>query len=125
MISKFADDTKIGNSIITDHDRMNLQEDLRMISKWSQRWEIPFNVNKCHILQVGARNKKFEYEMNDTKRERVQCVKDLGVTVASSLKFSQQCKDAVGKASRMLDFINRNLSFKNKGVIHRLRLCIY
>ncbi len=28
FISKFADDTKIGNSIITD-DRMSLQEDLR------------------------------------------------------------------------------------------------
>ncbi len=32
FISKFADDTKIGNSIITDHYRMNLQEDLRKIS---------------------------------------------------------------------------------------------
>ncbi len=58
FISKFADDTKIGNSIITDHDRMRLQEDLRKISEWSQRWDMPFNVNKCHILQVGTRNKK-------------------------------------------------------------------
>ncbi len=46
FISKFADDTKIGNSIITDHDRMSLQEDLRNISNWSQRWKMPFNVNK-------------------------------------------------------------------------------
>ncbi len=58
FISKFADDTKIGNSIITDHDRMSLQDDLRKISEWSQRWEMPFNVNKCHILQLGTRNKK-------------------------------------------------------------------
>ncbi len=29
FISKFADDTKIGNSIITEHDRVGLQEDLR------------------------------------------------------------------------------------------------
>ncbi len=35
--SKFADDTKIGNSIITDHDRMSLQKDLRKISEWFQR----------------------------------------------------------------------------------------
>ncbi len=52
FISKFVDDTQIGNSIITDHDRMGLQDDLRKISDWSQRWEMPFNVNKCHILQV-------------------------------------------------------------------------
>ncbi len=58
FISKFADDTKIGNSIITDHDRMTLQEDLRKISDWSQRWEMPFNINKFHILQLGTRNKK-------------------------------------------------------------------
>ncbi len=79
----FADDTKIGNSIITDQDRMILQEDLRKISEWSQRWEMPFNINKCHILQVGTRNKKIEYEMNGTKLESVQCVKELGVSVAS------------------------------------------
>ncbi len=58
FISKFADDTKIGNSIITDQDRISLQEDLRKISEWSQRWEMPFNVNKCHILQVSTINKK-------------------------------------------------------------------
>ncbi len=55
--------------------------------------------------------------MNDIKLESVQCVKDLGVTIASSLKFSQQCKDAAGKANRMLGFINRNFSFKNKAEI--------
>ena len=63
FISKFADDTKIGNSIITDRDRMSLQDDLRKISEWSERWEMPFNVNKCHILPVGTRNQKSEYEM--------------------------------------------------------------
>jgi hypothetical protein len=117
FISKFADDTKIGNSIITDHDRISLQEDLNKISEWSHRWEMPFNVNKCHILQVGTRNQKFNYEMSGVKLESVHCIKDLGVTIASSLKFSQQCKDAAGKANRMLGFINRSFSFKNKDVI--------
>ncbi len=55
--------------------------------------------------------------MNGTKIESVQCVKDLGVTIAFSLKFSQQCKEAAGKANRMFGFINRNFSFKNKDVI--------
>ncbi len=55
--------------------------------------------------------------MNGTKLESVQCVKDLGVPVVSSLKFSKQCKDAAGKANRMLGFVNRNVSFKTKDVI--------
>ncbi len=58
IISKFVDDRKIGISIITNHGWMSLQEDLRKISEWSQRWKMSFNVNKCHILQVGTRNKK-------------------------------------------------------------------
>ncbi len=114
FISKFADDTKLGNSVITDCDRMSLQEALRKISEWSQRFEMPFNVKKCQILQVGTRNQKCEYEMNGTKLEGEQCVTDLGVTNASRIKFSQQCKDATGKVNRMLGFINRNISFKKQ-----------
>ncbi len=37
-ISKFADDTKIGNSVLTDEDRQSLQEDLHKILAWSDRW---------------------------------------------------------------------------------------
>ncbi len=83
---------------------MSLQEVLRKISEWPQRWEMLFNVNKCHILQVGTRNQKFDYEMRASKIDSVQCVKDFGVTFASSHKFCQQCKDAAGKANRMLAF---------------------
>ncbi len=78
---------------------------------------MPFNVNKCHILQVGTRNQKLEYEMNGTKLENVQCFKDRGVKILSSLKFSQKCKDSPGKANRMMGFINRIFCFKNKDVI--------
>ncbi len=78
---------------------------------------MPFNVNKCHVLQVGTRNQNFDFEMNGTKIESVQCLKDLGDAIASSLKFCQQCKEAAGQANRMCGFINRNFSFKNKNVI--------
>ncbi len=47
----------------------------------------------------------------------VQRVKDVGVTIASSLKFSEQCKEAAGNANRMMGFINRIFSFKNKDAI--------
>ncbi len=102
---------------MTARDRLNLQEDLRKISQWSERWEMPFSVNKCHILHVGTRNQKFDYEMNGVKLASVQCVRDLGVSIASNLKFSRQWKDAAGKANKMLDVINRNFSFKNKDII--------
>ncbi len=55
--------------------------------------------------------------MNGTKLESVQCIKDLGVMIAPSLKQSQRCKDAAGKTNTNLGFINRNFSFKKKDVI--------
>ncbi len=67
---------------------------------------MPFNVSKCHILQEGTRNQNYECEMSGVKLESAQCVKDLGVTVASNLKFSLHCKEAACKGNRMLGFIN-------------------
>ncbi len=53
--SKFVDDTKMGNLVLTDEDGQSLQEDLHKISAWSDRWEMPFNVDKCQVLQVGTK----------------------------------------------------------------------
>ncbi len=55
--------------------------------------------------------------MGGVKLESVHCVKDLGVTITSNLKFSQHCKEAACKANKMLGFINKNFSFKNKDII--------
>ncbi len=40
-----------------DRARMSLQKGLRKISEWSEKWEKPFNVNKCHILQIVRETK--------------------------------------------------------------------
>ncbi len=75
FIPKYAVDMKIENSIIDDRERLNLLENLRKISEWFERWEMPFIVNKYHILQVGTRNQKFDYEINSVKTDSIQCIK--------------------------------------------------
>ncbi len=62
-ISKLINEKKIGNSIMDDYDRLSLQKDLKKISDWSEKREMPFNVNKSHILLVSTRNQKYDYEM--------------------------------------------------------------
>ncbi len=66
---------------------------------------------------MGTRNLKYDYEISDEKLESVHCVKDLGVTISSNLKFSHQSKAAAGKANRKLGFIKKNFSFKDKDII--------
>ncbi len=75
---------------------------------------MPTNATSCKQAQEIKKN---EYEINGNKLESVQFVKDLGVSVASRLKLSQQCKDAAGKANRMLVFINRNILSKTRDEI--------
>ncbi len=120
LISKFADDTKIGNSVLTDEDRQSLQEGLHESSAWSDGWEMVYNVDMCQVLQVGARNMKFDYEMRGVKLRSVQYVKDMAIKIASNLKFSPQCIDAANKANRMVGFIKKKNLLKNRYVILRL-----
>ncbi len=55
--------------------------------------------------------------MSGVKLESVQYVQNLGVTIASNLKFSQKWKDAAGESSRMLALISKFFSFKNEDII--------
>ncbi len=69
-------------------------------------------MNKCQILQVGSRNIKNDYEMCDIKIKSVHSVKDLGVTAASNLMFSQQCNESVKKANRVKGMMRKNSRIK-------------
>ncbi len=86
FITKFPDDTKIGNVVLSEGDRRIRREDLHKISDWSVKCEMPFSLNKCQILQVGSRTIKNDHEMRGVKPKSVHFVKDLNVTVTSNLK---------------------------------------
>ncbi len=64
------DDTKICNAGLSG-DRRSLQEDLRKISDWSVKCEMPFNINKSQILQAGSRNMKEDYVICGVKIKSV------------------------------------------------------
>ncbi len=78
---------------------------------------IAFYIKKCQNLQVESRYIKNDSEMWGVEFKSILSVKDLVVTVASNLKFSQQCNESVKKANRMMSLIERNFSFKNKDVV--------
>ncbi len=45
------------------------------------------NTEKCHVLQIRTKNKKYSYEMCGVRLKRVQCAEDLGAKIKSNLKF--------------------------------------
>ncbi len=86
-IKKSTDNAKISNSVLTDEDREIPKVDLHKISAWYDTWKMPFNIDKCHVLQAGKRNQKFDHDTCDAKLKSLQCVTDLGVKIASNLSL--------------------------------------
>jgi hypothetical protein len=44
ILRKFADDTKLGKTVVTETDRDELQEALNQLCTWADTWGMQFNV---------------------------------------------------------------------------------
>ena len=65
-----------------------LQHDLYRVIKWSHRWSMDFNVNKCKVMHMTKKNNiSFNsYYMNGSKLGVTETEKYLGVQI--NHKFS-------------------------------------
>ena len=86
----------------------SLQYDIDQAVAWSDRWQMPFNEDKCEVLQVGYHKDSHDYLMRGSKLNTVNQEKDLGVTIDSELKFKQQAARAISKANQILAVIRRS-----------------
>ena len=94
-----------------------MQHNLDKLSCWAQIWQMSFNADKCKVLHIGYLNEKANYSMNGTQLKNVNRETDLGVTISSNLKPSQQCSEVVKKANKIIGFIGRSFEHKSKEVI--------
>eukprot|EP00061_Rhincodon_typus_P013478 g39873.t1 len=49
MVSKFADDTKIGGVVDSEEGYLKLEWDLDQMGQWAEEWEMEFKLDKCHM----------------------------------------------------------------------------
>ena len=54
MTQKNADDTKLFSKIQGEGDFARLQQDLATVYKWSEDWQMLFNVDKCKVLHTNV-----------------------------------------------------------------------
>jgi hypothetical protein len=85
-LAKFADDTKLGQKIASDQDRVLLQTMLNKLCGWADRWGMCFNVKKCKVMHFRRNNPHHTYEMNGENLDAVDEERDIGVTVSRDLK---------------------------------------
>ena len=119
-ITKFADDTKVCRKIESDTDADSLNQDLKKLAEWADKWQMQFNVDKCVVMHLGHNNLHHNYMLGDNVLHNTNLERDLGVMMSSNCKVSEQCIKAVKKANSILGIINRKIKFKSKDNIVRL-----
>ena len=116
----FADDANIYHSIQSDEDYQLLQQDLDNLYKWSEDWQLCFNVTKCKVLHIGFNQHNRVYRLGSDCITSSTVEKDLGILVDNKLKFHEQCSAVVAKANRLLGVIRWSFDCTNAEMILRL-----
>ena len=116
-VSKFADDTKLGIDAADPALVECLRLDLVRIGEWSEKWQMPFNTDKCHIMHVGSRNFNEGYSLLGRPVKVVPQEVDLGVIVTEEFRFSAQCIRAERKAQKILGYVKRVFHYRNKTTV--------
>ena len=95
FLSSFADDTRVGNSIVSLSDAQSLQADLNVIYQWSVLNNMEFHSDKFELMRYRTplsreSQSSSQYQGFDgTVIDEVQHVRDLGVTLSNNATFKQ------------------------------------
>ena len=110
----FADDTKVLRKVTSLEDAVILQNDLEALERWSDKWLLEFNPDKCHVLSLGKFEKirhTHHYSLCGEELDHVFEEKDLGIIIDADLKFEEHMASKVNKANAIMGLIRRTFSF--------------
>jgi hypothetical protein len=114
ILRKFADDTKLGQTMSTDEDKKRLQQALDNLCEWADKWGMEFNIKKCKIMHLGHNNPGHIFTMKNQQLETTEIERDIGVNVSNSLKPSLQCAQAAKTAQSVLSQISRAFHYRDR-----------
>lgn len=119
----FADDLKLLLKVDNGDDCRELQNDIDKVVRWSHENKLQFNLSKCSVMSCTRALSPLhhEYNVDGHTAPRVECVKDLGLTVTSNLLFRNHIIETCKKAFRNLGFILRQTkSFYSTAAVRAL-----
>ena len=103
-----------------DEDRASFQQCIDSLHRWLEKWQIPFNEDKCHVFHIGRTKFNHQYTMGGIQPQGVKKDKGVRVIIAESLRPSLQCaksakkaNDVIGQLPDLIEEANSTTSFKN------------
>ena len=120
LVSKCADESKLGGIIDSEEGYQELQGDLDQLGKWAENWQLEFNTDKCEVLHFGKSNQGRTCTVNGRVLESVEEQRDRGVQVHSSLKAASQVDRVVKKVFNTLAFISQGIEYRSWDIMLQL-----
>ena len=77
VLSKFADDTKLGGVVDSDEGGKALQRDRDRLESWAITNHMKFNNSKCQILHLGWGYPGYTYRLGDETLDSSPAERDL------------------------------------------------
>lgn len=106
----YADDLKVFRSVSSPLDSCALQQDIDRLLRWCTANGMEVNVQKCKIISFTRKRTPLlsSYRIGQNELERVNTIKDLGVTIDSKACFNEHIALTTAKAFATLGFLRRN-----------------
>ena len=106
-IRLFADDSILYREIQTPKDHDVLQTDLNKLSEWATKWQMNFNIAKCHLLRITQKRKTshFTYTITNQPISQVEPHPYLGITIDSKLSWSEHIHTTTSQYARTLGLL--------------------
>ena len=112
----FADDTAIYLSLSSANQSSILQNDLNILEKWEQDWDMRFNPSKCQVINVTRRKQTIptQYYLHGTLLQSVDSAKYLGIDISHDLSWDDHINRTTKKANQTLGFLRRNIKVRSE-----------
>ena len=109
----YADDSKVYQSIASEVDAAQLQDDLHSMYLWSQKWLLLFHPEKLKGMTISRQREREDrrYFVGPFPVKVSLEEVDLGVSIDAGLTFEAHIKEKVKKANKMVGSIRRSFRY--------------
>jgi ribonuclease P/MRP protein subunit RPP40 len=101
----YADDIKVYCAVDSAENRASLQAACDGILEWARIWDMELSIGKCSVLHLGLQAGNYTIDGNVLPMTSV--MKDLGVLMSPSMRYTEHITEVAKKATRLCNMISR------------------